>query len=321
MDADKLAEAIAYGRDRGGSGLVVRGGRVVGQWGNQRQQYDLKSTTKSFGSVLLGLAIKDKHATLETKLASKLRAELSSQEPPERAATWVPRLTVRQVATHSGGFGKVGGLDPMLFAPGTGWYYSDAGPNWLADFLTVSYMRDLRTVLRNRILAPLGIAADRVVWRSHRYRPATLRGVARREFGSGISTDVDVMARIGLLLLRDGRWNGRWLLQTSYADQAGAQDPTIGKLPWLDQNPDSCAKPNTHYGLLFWNNAAGYRTTVPRTAYWAAGLGTSFIMVIPSLDIVAARAGPTWPAPDNPCGSASAPFSALLVAAVVSAAP
>ena len=246
-------------------------------------------------------------------------AELSSQEPPERAANWVPQLTVRQVATHSGGFGKVGGTEPMLFEPGTGWYYSDAGPNWLADFLTVSYMRDLRTVMRNRILTPLGIAADRVVWRSNRYRSATLRGIARREFGSGITTDVDVMARIGLMLLRDGRWNGKWLLQTSYPDLAGATDPTIARsFPGWSPNPDGCGKPNGDYGLLFWNNATGHRPTVPRTAYWSAGLGTSFIMVIPSLDIVAARAGPTWPPPADPCASTTAPFAALLVAAVVS---
>ncbi len=238
MDAAKLTEAIAYGASRRGSGIVTRGGRVVGQWGDQRERYDLKSTTKSFGSIMLGLAIKDKLTTLDTKLASRIQAELSSRESPEHAANWVPLLTVRQVATHTGGFGKVGGTDPMLFEPGTGWYYSDAGPNWLADFLTVAYMRDLRTVMRNRILKPLGIAAERVVWRTNRYRSATLRGIARREFGSGITTDVDVMARIGLMLLRDGRWNGKWLLQTSYPDLAGASDPTIGTLPWLEPDPE-----------------------------------------------------------------------------------
>ena len=48
------------------------------------------------------------------------------------------------------------------------------------------------------------------------------------------------------------------------------------------------------YGLLFWTNTDGHIPDAPRDAYWAAGQGTSFILVIPSQDIVAARAGPDW---------------------------
>ena len=33
---------------------------------------------------------------------------------------------------------------------------------------------------------------------------------------------------------------------------------------------------------------------VPRDAFWSLGLGDSFILVIPSLGIVVARAGPGW---------------------------
>ena len=90
MDADKLAEAIAYGRDRGGSGLVVRGGRVVGQWGDQREQYDLKSTTKSFGSFCLAWRSRTSSPPWRRNLRRSCEAELSSQESPERAATLGP---------------------------------------------------------------------------------------------------------------------------------------------------------------------------------------------------------------------------------------
>ena len=48
------------------------------------------------------------------------------------------------------------------------------------------------------------------------------------------------------------------------------------------------------YAYLFFTNADGHIPDAPRDAYWAAGQGTSFILVIPSLDIVAARAGPEW---------------------------
>ena len=33
----------------------------------------------------------------------------------------------------------------------------------------------------------------------------------------------------------------------------------------MEDNPDNCP-PNTRYGLLFWNNAAGYSAHIPRMA-------------------------------------------------------
>ena len=311
MDPAKLAKAIAYGEDRGGSGLVVRRGRVVGQWGDQTVKYQLKSTTKSIGSILLGVAIKDQRVTLETKLVPTLEAELATQEPLAKAVKWVPNLRVRHLLTHTAGFDKVGGFSPMLFAPGTGWFYSDSGANWLADLLTVKYMRDLSLVLGHRVLRPMGIAASRVVWRENFYRPKTLRGIVRREFGSGISTDVDVMARLGLMLLRNGRWKTTRIVQGNYPDLAGSQAPGIAGLPWMEDNPDNCDPPNAHYGLLFWNNSAGQRTGVPRDAYWSAGLGTSFILVIPSLGIVASRAGEQWPEAEAGFGRRSVSFGEM----------
>jgi hypothetical protein len=51
---------------------------------------------------------------------------------------------------------------------------------------------------------------------------------------------------------------------------------------------------SAHYGLLWWNNADGTLAKVPRDAFWAWGLYDSLIVVIPSLDVVAARAGESW---------------------------
>jgi CubicO group peptidase (beta-lactamase class C family) len=316
MDPTRLADAIKCGKDRGGSGLVVRGGRAIGQWGDQTVKYDLKSSTKSFGSIVLGLAIKDQLVDLDTHLMPALTAELATQEPLEDATVWAPQLTVRHLATHTGGFEKTGGFGAWQFAPGTRWFYSDGGPNWLADLLTVSYMSDLRTVLRSRVLTPMGIGSDRLVWRSNAYRPTTLHGIARREFGSGISTSVDVMARLGLMLLRDGRWKATQILPETYADLAGAHQAWLAGVGCVDPDPKKCPGANQRYGLLFWNNADGSFPDVPTDAYWSAGLGTSFVLVIPSLDLVAARAGKEWPS-TGPADRVMGPFFAKLAQAVV----
>jgi hypothetical protein len=50
-----------------------------------------------------------------------------------------------------------------------------------------------------------------------------------------------------------------------------------------------------HYGLLWWNNADGTLARVPHDAFWSWGLYDSLILVIPSFDIVVARAGQSWP--------------------------
>ena len=54
MDEAKLAQARDYALTGGGSGYITRHGRLVLAWGDPRQRYDLKSTTKSFGSIALG---------------------------------------------------------------------------------------------------------------------------------------------------------------------------------------------------------------------------------------------------------------------------
>jgi hypothetical protein len=45
---------------------------------------------------------------------------------------------------------------------------------------------------------------------------------------------------------------------------------------------------------LWWNNADGTLKKHPRDAFWAWGLYDSLIVVIPSLDLVVARAGKSW---------------------------
>src|SRR5258706_8891530 len=59
LDASQLASARDYALSGGGSGMITRGGYVVLKWGDQRQQYDLKSSTKSLGATLLGVALLD----------------------------------------------------------------------------------------------------------------------------------------------------------------------------------------------------------------------------------------------------------------------
>jgi CubicO group peptidase (beta-lactamase class C family) len=297
MDATQLAAAMNYALTGGGSGMIARNGYLVYSWGNQKTVYDLKSATKPIGGTALGMAIGDNFFGI-TDYAQQYLPTIGVPPTTDTVSPqlgWLPTITLLQLSTHTAGFGFTGDFEPLLYQPGTEWSYSDCGANWLADVLTTTFDEDLNTLLFSRVFSILGITTSDLVWRPNAYRPTTIlvNGVAvtRREFGSGISADVDAMGRIAYLYLRNGSWDGQQLVPASYVAAAGGPpSPLVSGLPVAD--PVNYPNASKHYGVLWWTNADGTLPNVPTDAYWGWGLYDSVILVIPSLGIVAARAGP-----------------------------
>jgi CubicO group peptidase (beta-lactamase class C family) len=192
------------------------------------------------------------------------------------------------LATQTAGFDRPGGYTALLFQPGTEWYYSDGGPNWLAEAITLQYQQDLHMVMFDRVFSPLGIDSSDLTWRSNLYRPDTINGIKRWEFG-GINANVDAMARIGYLYLRKGQWEEQEIIPQSFVEEVSRPVSSVHGLPLHDAGLWPGAQ--NHYGLLWWNNADGMLAHVPRNAFWTWGMFESIILVIPSLDIVVSRAG------------------------------
>ncbi len=176
---------------------------------------------------------------------------------------------------------------------------SDGGPNWLADCLTMAYGRDLLAIMNERVFQPLDITVgdtptggDHDLHWGFNYldRPQQLNGINRRPFGAGIHCNVTAMAKMGYLYLRHGRWQGRQIIPEDFVATATTAAPGIGTLPVTD-GLDWTAGAARHYGLLWWNNNDGAMSGVPRDAYWTYGMKDSIIAVLPSLDLVAVRAG------------------------------
>lgn len=289
MDATVLRRARDFALTGAGSGCVTRGGRLIIQWGNQKKRYDLKSTTKAIGVTAVALALKDGKFKSLQDLAKKYHPGFGI--PPESNAQtgWLDKITLFHLATQTAGFDKNGGYTKLMFAPGTKWAYSDGGPNWLAECVTLVYGRDLNALMFERVFGPIGISPSDLTWRSNSYRPKEIEGIKRREFGSGISATVDAMARIGYLYLKRGRWRDEQIIGASFVDMARTVPKAVKGLPVV--RPESYFNAADHYGLLWWNNSDGTMANVPRDTYWSWGLYDSLIVVMPSLDIVAARAG------------------------------
>lgn len=288
MDVKQLEVARDFALRVKGSGYVIRHGRLVFEWGDAKQRYDLKSSTKAIGVTMLGLALMDGRVSLDD-LAVKLHPQFGTPPEQNAATGWLSRVTLMHLATQTAGFDKRGDYQPLLFEPGTKWSYSDGGPNWLAECLTLLYRRDLQDVLFDRVFSPIGITREDLVWRKNAYRPQQIEGIERREFGSGIHANVDAMARIGLLYLHEGKHEGRQLLPASFVKLARSVPAFIEDLPVL--RPQEYPNASRHYGLLWWNNNDGSMCGVPSDAFWSWGLYDSLTVVIPSLDLVVARAG------------------------------
>ena len=291
MDESKLIEARDYALTGGGSGYIIHQGKLVMSWGDPKQKYDLKSTTKSIGVTALGLALTDGRIHLKDRV-KQYHTEFGTQPQSNIESGWLDQITILHLATQTAGFEKPGGYTPLLFEPGTRWDYSDSGPNWLAECITLIYKRDVDALMFERVFEPLGISRDDLVWRKNAYRPEFIEGIPRREFGSGISANVDAMARLGYLYLKKGRWRDQQIIPESFVKIARRPIPSVVGLEVLD--PEKYCKASEHYGLLWWNNSDNTLDQVPRDAYWSWGLYDSFIVVIPSLDLVISRAGKSW---------------------------
>lgn len=289
MDTSMLLRGRDYALTGGGSGCVIRCGRLVAQWGDQSWRYDLKSTTKAIGVTSLGLALKDGKVKSINDSAKQYHLHFGTRPESNIESGWLDKITLFDLATQTAGFDKSGGYTKLMFEPGTKWSYSDGGPNWLAECITLAYRQDLNELMFERVFGPIGINKSDLTWRENAYRPKEIKGIKRREFGSGISANVDAMARIGYLYLRNGRWKDKQIIPKWFVDMARTVPRPVRGLEVVKK--DTYFNASDHYGLLWWNNADGTMANVPRDAYWSWGLYDSLIVVIPSLDIVATRAG------------------------------
>jgi CubicO group peptidase (beta-lactamase class C family) len=314
MDSDLLGDAVRYAETGGGSGFITRHGKLVRAWGDQEARYDLKSTTKSIGVTALGLAMADGRVKLNNQ-AVQYHPNLAAPPESNRETGWIPEITIQHLATQTAGFEKPGGYTRLTHAPGTVWAYSDGGPNWLAECITLVYKRDLNELMFERVFEPIGVDRTDLAWRSNAYRDKTIDGITRREFGSGISANVDAMARIGYLYLREGKWGDRQIIPSDFVKKARTAIPEVIGLPEID--PEQYGNASDHYGLLWWNNADGTLENVPRDAFWSWGLYDSLIFVVPSLDIVVSRAGKSWKRENEDHYDVLRPFFDPIVASVL----
>ncbi|MBD9368510.1 serine hydrolase [Xanthomonas sp. XNM01] len=271
------------GRRGTANGMILRGGRIVAEWGDTTRPEMTFSVAKSVLATTAGLLHDDGLLPdMQHRVAVDVPGPLFDG-PHNGAITWAHLL--QQTSDWSGTLWEVHdwadrpeGDDPAnrpLHAPGTHYKYNDVRVNLLALALMEVQREPLPQLLRRRIMDPIGASA---AWRWQGYENSwvTIDGLRMQavsgggHFGGGLVVSTRDLARFGLLMERDGDWNGRRLLSSAWIDEATRPSPV---------KPD--------YGYLWWlNTGRAAIPAAPESAYWASGFGGNHVYIDREHDLV-----------------------------------
>ncbi len=261
-------------RDREGpSGLIVRGGYIVAEWGDTRRVDMTFSVAKSYLSAVAGLAFdRGLVPDLHQPVGATVR-DGGFDAPHNAPITWHHLLT--QTSEWEGTLwdkpdvaDRRRGRDRTLQEPGTFWEYNDVRVNRLALSLLRIWQRPLPEVLREHLMDPIGASGT---WEWHGYRNAYVEVAGRQvqsvsgggHWGGGVWASTRDHARFGLLMLRRGQWGERRVLSERWIAMAETPTPI-----------------RPVYGYLWWlNTGRAQYANAPASSVFALGAGGNGIWI------------------------------------------
>jgi CubicO group peptidase (beta-lactamase class C family)/cephalosporin-C deacetylase-like acetyl esterase len=284
--------------------LVIRNDRIVCEWyqedhGPEKRHYTASMAKALVGGVSLAVAVTDGRIQLNDKAAKYIP---QWKDDPVKS-----KITVRHLGSHTSGVedaeadnlphGELRGWKgdfwkrlnvpndpfsvsrdraPVLFEPGTAFQYSNPGIAMLSYAITAALRdapeKDLRTLLRDRIMRPIG--APNGEWSVGYGQVFTVDGLPLVASWGGGGYTARALARVGRLMLRKGNWEGAQLI----SEEAVRVTTTSAGLPGEN-------------GMGWWTNADGRFAPLPNDAFWASGAGHQTLLVVPSLNLICVRNG------------------------------
>lgn len=281
------------------NGVVLRGGYLIGEFGDPNRVDLTFSATKSYISALAGIALgRGLFASLDEPVGKTVKD--GGFEGHNEAITW--RQLLQQTSEWEGElFGipdwidrgrqvsgaaaaaesRVGGSAALadgrrtLGLPGSFWEYNDVRVNRTALALLQLFRRPLPGVLADTLMGPVGCTDT---WSWHGYATSgveidgnTIESVSGgAHWGGGLWINSYDHARFGHLFLNKGAWNGVTLL-----------DPE-----WIRWSCEPCEL-NPAYGLFWWlNHNGGISRVAGPQAFAARGAGGNVVFVDPDREVV-----------------------------------
>ncbi|WP_413617034.1 serine hydrolase domain-containing protein [Hymenobacter latericus] len=297
-------------KERGApTGLIIKNGYIVAQWG-EPQRVDLTfSVAKSFVSTMVGLAHQDGLIrSPDDKVAPYMAPiipfnpwntpankadELGQQDVIELFGTEHNRLItwdhlLRQTSDWEGTlWGKPDWADRPQGpanewrtrprnAPGSVYKYNDTRVNVLALSIMNVWRRPLPQVLKERIMDPIG-ASNSWRWTGYENSWVVMDGVPMQavsggsHWGGGLFISALDQARFGYLTLRNGQWNGKQLIAPEWLKLARTPTP---------------AQPTYGFMNYFLNTDRKLYPSAPATAFAHLGAGANIVYVDQENDLV-----------------------------------
>ena len=291
--------------------LIVRNDRIICECYAEGHGPDKKHYTASLAKALVGgmsllVALNDGLIAADDPACKYIP---QWKDDPVKSA-----ITIRHLATHSSGVedaeqddiphmklpGWKGGFwrkdpdpftlsrdkAPIIFTPGTKYAYSNPGMAMLSYTVTASLRQsehtDVRTLLRERIMRPIGVRDGE--WSIGYGKTYDVDGLKLVPNWGGGSYTARAVARVGRLMLRKGDWQGKQLVDGQWVEAVLRYAET----PKPDRPPGN---PQPACGLGWYTNFDRVWPKVPRDAFAGAGAGNQILLVVPSLDLIVVRNG------------------------------
>ena len=285
-------EVIGPSKDRGGpNGLILKDGAIVASWGDTSRVDMTYSATKSYLSILAGIAVADgligdvddpvRDYALDAAFNTPQNESITWRHLLQQTSEWEGSLwdkpdTVdhnRQLGVNADNSKK--GTRRDLQKPGTFWEYNDVRVNRLSLCLMQVFCRPLPEVLKERIMDPIG-ASDSWSWQHYRNSFFEIDGLAMASvpdgahWGGGLWINSQDHALVGQLILQRGAWEGQQLIPES----------------WIDELQTPCQIKQT-YGYLWWVNTGGaHFSQAPDSSFFALGAGQNIVWIEPAHNLV-----------------------------------
>lgn len=275
------------------SGTIVRDGVTLASWGEPERADLTFSVAKTYLALLAGVAhdfglLPDVHEAVGARVPgigfdAGRNARVTWEHLLQQTSEWegecfgLPDQVDRYRTVQFQGTAAAGRKgDPRpLGEPGTWWEYNDVRINQLALALLHLFGRPLPEVFREHVTRPIGASEN---WGWEGYDDAWLELNGRRvqsvpggsHWGGGISIGSIDQARIGRLLLDEGR----------------AGDRQVISADWIRRMGRPCAIA-PFYGYLIWlNHERRIFPGVPASSFFAIGAGSSFTWIEPERRLV-----------------------------------
>jgi len=247
---------------------IVRNGKLVAESyasdpDDIHRIQNVKSVTKTFTSVLTGIALHEKILDSLDQTLSSIYPEYFDTHPDKKEITLRHALTMRTGLQytdedHAYKFRFSDNvIDYILSSPLNGpanalFFYSDDNATLVSFAIQRKYGKPMADFANEFLFKPLGITDWK--WESHN------GGITFG--GSNLYLKPRDMAKVGQMLLQNGAWKGRRIVDSAWVSEATSlQVPQIG------------------YGYYFW-------ILQDLGVYQAAGHGGQSIIVVPSKALV-----------------------------------